>query len=189
MKKINSESDFKIIEGFKDGSSMTIAPFRFTYYTKMTRGSYVAEYDGSEYRNCIPTSNGKVIVPFDNHNLGIGTLMVKREFFLTDKDFSDGICNLVSIDSTNILLDKGTTEDFGEVQSEILPFYQQGETGKSAYEEWLEQGNVGTIDDFFNSLKGEPLTYDDLTDEQKEDFAKHIPTYASEEITDITTIL
>lgn len=30
----------------------------------------------------------------------------------------------------------------------------QGKTGKSAYQEWLDLGNEGTLDDFFNSLKG-----------------------------------
>lgn len=30
-----------------------------------------------------------------------------------------------------------------------------GEAGKSAYDLWLEQGNTGTIDDFFESLKGD----------------------------------
>ena len=31
-----------------------------------------------------------------------------------------------------------------------------GKTGKSAYDIWLEQGNVGTEEDFIESLKGEP---------------------------------
>lgn len=36
MRTINYESDFKLIEGFKDGSSILAAPFRFTYYTKVS---------------------------------------------------------------------------------------------------------------------------------------------------------
>jgi hypothetical protein len=31
----------------------------------------------------------------------------------------------------------------------------EGEVGKSAYELWLEQGNVGSVDDFIDFLKGE----------------------------------
>lgn len=45
----------------------------------------------------------------------------------------------------------------------------KGLDGKSAYEIWLEQGNTGTEQDFLDSLKGEPFTFDDLTPEQKEE--------------------
>lgn len=202
MRTINHESDFKITEGFKDGSSILAAPFRFTYYTKVTRGVYVAEYNGSEYVNCHPTDDGRVVVPFDSPKLGMGVLMVKREFFLNDKDFADGICNLVSVESTGITLDKGATDMDGEVNIELFPFYQQGETGKSAYQEWLDLGNEGTTADFIASLrgaaftyedftedqlaalkgeKGDKMTYDDLTEEQKEDLAKKVIGDAEDE--------
>lgn len=123
MRTINYESDFKIIEGFKDGSSILAAPFRFSYYTKVSRGVYVAEYNGNEFVNCHPSDDGRVIVPFDSPKLGMGVLMVKREFFLNDSDYKDGICNLVSVESTGITLDKGATDDVGEVQNEVLAFY------------------------------------------------------------------
>ena len=45
----------------------------------------------------------------------------------------------------------------------------KGIDGKSAYEIWLEQGNTGTEQDFLDSLKGEPFTFDDLTEEQLAD--------------------
>jgi len=56
------------------------------------------------------------------------------------------------------------------------PAGQTGADGKSAYEIWLEQGHQGTEEDFLNSLEGpqgpqgeqgDPLTFDDLTPEQK----------------------
>lgn len=202
MRTINHESDFKIIEGFKDGSSILEAPFRFTYYTKVTRGVYVAEYNGSEFINCHPTDDGRVVVPFDSPKLGMGVLMVKREFFLSDSDFKDGICNLVSIESAGIMLDRGATDMYGEVNIELFPFYQQGETGKSAYQEWLDLGNEGTTADFIASLrgaaftyedfteeqlaalkgeKGDKMTYDDLTEEEKEDLAKKVIGNAEDE--------
>lgn len=252
-KTINYESDFKIIEGFKDGSSILAAPFRFTYYTKVSRGVYVAEYNGSEFVNCIPTEDGKVIVPFDSPKLGMGVLMVKREFFLNDSNFNDGICNLVSVESTGITLDKGATDDLGEIEVLIEPYYhtvngggdiengsiteikladnavstkkikdgavtedklsdevkdklnkagqqgEKGEDGKSAYEIWLGQGNEGSEQDFLDSLKGykgeqgiqgiqgdqgekgekgekgDKMTYDDLTEEEKDDLASRVP--------------
>lgn len=179
MKIINYESDFKIIEGFKDKSPITTAPFRFSYYTKMSKRTYVAEYDGSNYTNCKPTDDGRIVVAFDNHKLGMGVLNVKREFFLTDKDFADGICNLVSVETTGITLDSGATDEIDDIVIEVFPFYQQGETGKSAYQEWLDLGNEGTVADFLASLKGDKgedgksFTYDDMTDAEKKDLAGH----------------
>lgn len=120
---INYQSDFKILEGLRDGTSILSAPFRFTYFVKMDKGVYVAEYNGNEFTNCRPTADGRVVVPFDHPQLGLGELMVKREFYLTDSDFKDGICNLVSVESTGITLDKGATDDMGEVQNEVLAFY------------------------------------------------------------------
>lgn len=57
---------------------------------------------------------------------------------------------------------------------------EKGENGKSAYEIWLEQGNSGSEQDFLNSLKGEKgekgdkMTYDDLTEEEKEELASRV---------------
>lgn len=62
---------------------------------------------------------------------------------------------------------------------------QAGGQGKSAYEIWLEQGNEGSEQDFLDSLKGDQgiqgekgdkMTYDDLTEEEKEDLASRVPT-------------
>lgn len=55
---------------------------------------------------------------------------------------------------------------------------EKGEDGKSAYEIWLEQGNEGSEQDFLDSLKGEKgdkMTYNDLTEEDKNDLASRVP--------------
>lgn len=44
-------------------------------------------------------------------------------------------------------------DDFTDEQLELLKV--KGDTGKSAYEVWLDEGNKGTEQDFLNSLKGE----------------------------------
>ena len=49
------------------------------------------------------------------------------------------------LDNGELKGDKGDTGDPG----------QDGEDGKSAYEVWLDEGNVGTEQDFLESLKGE----------------------------------
>lgn len=40
--------------------------------------------------------------------------------------------------------------------------------GDSAYQVWLEAGNVGTLEDYLADIKGDPFTYDDFTPEQLE---------------------
>lgn len=44
--------------------------------------------------------------------------------------------------------------DNNEINVQIIGSGAKGKDGLNAYEMWLEDGNQGTIDDFFNSLKG-----------------------------------
>lgn len=188
MRQINFQSDFKLIERMADGKPLSSSPFRFTYYVKASK-SFVAEYNGEEYINCKPTNDGGIVVAFDNPNFGVGALMVKREFFLDDSDFNDGICDIVSVERTGIVLERGATQEYDNIDVSIFPYYQKGDAGKSAYQEWLDLGNEGSVDDFLESMRGEPLHYEDLTSEQKKDLMSNVPQYAGEEIKDITKIL
>lgn len=61
---------------------------------------------------------------------------------------------------------------------------EKGEDGKSAYEIWMEQGNEGSEKDFLDSLKGDKgdqgdkgdkMTYNDLTEEEKNNLASRVP--------------
>lgn len=114
MKTINHESDFKLLVGYSDGSPIN-EPFRLTFYTKVSRGTFIAEYNGSEYVNCYP-DGGMVKIPFDKPMLGMGVLSVKIELFLSDADFKDGKYDYVSVEPTGIILDKGATEPFEDME-------------------------------------------------------------------------
>lgn len=176
MKTINYESDFPLSIKPKEIDSMSGQPFELVFYTKKAVRTFTAKYDGKEYTNCRPTEDRGVVVFFDNHKLGLGVLWVDVHVPLTDKDFADGVCNYRSTEPTGIVLDKGATDDLGGFSVDVFPFFKQGEDGKSAYDLWLEQGNEGSVQDFLNSLKGEKgdkMTYDDLTEDEKEDLAGH----------------
>jgi hypothetical protein len=69
----------------------------------------------------------------------------------TEQDFLSSLVGEKGADGTM------TFEDLTEEQKASLKGEQgeQGEDGKSAYEIWLEQGNVGSEQDFLDSLKGE----------------------------------
>lgn len=109
MIRINFQSDFKLVEKNLNGDTLT--PFRFTYRTVLS-GCVVAEFDGHEYRNCRRLDDGNLLVIFDNHNLRPGKLSVRREYCLTDADFIDGVCNLVSMEDTGVVLVTGRTSEY-----------------------------------------------------------------------------
>lgn len=140
---INYQSDFKIIERL-----MPDAPFRFTYYIGKDKGSVIAEYDGQSYSGCF-VDDERLIVPVDGGTLGIGNVMVKREYFLDDKAFSDGVCNLVSVEGTDIELGRGRTDSDIEADVEVGVFYKA-------------------------------FTFDDMTEEQKQEIADRVPTKEAE---------
>lgn len=185
------KSDFKVFVSLPD--KFTLAPFKFTYFIEGNRTRYVVSYDGYRYYNCSPLEDGRLLITFQNHNLGIGTINVIRQYFLPDEDFASGVCRTFSEESTDIYLGEGYSDE-GDVHVELPPNYMQGQAGKSAYKEWLDMGNEGSVQDFLDSLKGEkgeqgiqgekgdPLTYDDLTEEEKEDLASRaiVPTKTSE---------
>ncbi|GAE83343.1 hypothetical protein [Bacteroides reticulotermitis] len=134
---VNYQSDFKIIESTTDVDLTT--PFIFTY---MTVGSnkFVASFDGAVYSNCRRLDNGYLMVALDNPRFALGPLSVKREYFLTDSDFKDGICNYVTVQKTDINIVVGETDE-SSPDVNVPPYYQKGD-------------------------KGDPFTYEDFTSEQ-----------------------
>ena len=90
-----------------------------------------------------------------------------RQYFLPDEDFASGVCRTFSEESTDIYLGE-TFSDEGDIHVELPPNYMQGKSGKSAYQEWLDMGNEGSVQDFLDSLS---VKYEDLSDKQKEDLA------------------
>lgn len=152
MQKINHESDFKLPVEPKEIPNLSASPFELVFYTRKSVNKYVASYDGAKYTNCYPTSDGGLVVVFDNHNLGCGTMWCDVHLPLPDKDFKDGIFNYRSTEPTGVLLHKGATDDVRGLKMDVFPFFLQGADGKSAYDLWLDQGNEGTVEEFLASL-------------------------------------
>lgn len=48
---------------------------------------------------------------------------------------------------------RGIIKPSPEIKVSIIGTGARGREGKSAYEVWLEAGNVGTIEDFLNNMK------------------------------------
>lgn len=141
MKSINYKSDFKLVESGCDFS----VPFVFEYRTGFGVCYRVSHVDG-EWTNCKLMDGERLMVIFDNHGLHPGILTCERHFYLTDRDYHDGICDLWDKRPTGIVLTSGKTEEC-DPEVQLPPYYQQGEPGKP----------------------GESLTWDKMTEEDKEE--------------------
>lgn len=135
--QINYKSDFKLFEE-RDGGKGFDVPFVFRYSTLAGSGYECSHVDG-EYHNCKPLDDGRLMVIFDNHGLPAGQLVCERHFYLTDKDFHDGICDLWDKRAVNVLLVTGATEDT-DIEVALPPYYSQGEPGKAfTYEDFTPE--------------------------------------------------
>jgi hypothetical protein len=119
MAKIYYESDFKLTEKFAREELVGV-PFRYTYYTKT---KYEASWDGKDgYKNCKREKDGSITIIFNSHGLSIGKLKVRREYFIPDTDFEDGIRNEINVEDTGIWLVNGEGDDI-TVDTEVIPPY------------------------------------------------------------------
>lgn len=164
-KNIFFKTDFAITEKSEAGYGV---PFRFKYYTASPSRAFVASYDGNEYHNCHLDDDGNLCIGFDDHNMGLGTLMVERTYYLNNSCYVSGVCD-ERIAPTPVVIEEegegGVTNKFqivlslqGETTiaatSTVQPYYAKGDPGKSAYEIAVEQGFVGTEEEWLESLKG-----------------------------------
>jgi hypothetical protein len=156
-KKIFYQTDFRLVEQSDAGFGV---PFRFTYYTANPKQCWVATYDGHEYTNCEVDGDGRLCIGFDDHKLGVGTLMVERRYYLTDEHYQSGICDEV-IEPTPVIIKEeveGTEVEMNvvlgfdgctapTVTSEIPPYWTKGDKGDPGPEgpqgPQGEQGPVG----------------------------------------------
>ena len=156
-KKIFYQSDFRLVEHSDAGFGV---PFKFTYYTANPKQCWVATYDGHEYTNCEVDGDGRLCIGFDDHKLGVGTLMVERRYYLTDEHYQSGICDEV-IEPTPVIIKEeveGTKVEMNvvlgfdgctapTVTGEIPPYWTKGDKGDPGPEgpkgPQGEQGPVG----------------------------------------------
>lgn len=114
-------------------------------------------------------------------NNAVSTSKIKNSSITSDKLASNSV-------TSDKLARKSVTHE--KLSDELRNAIEQGGSGsgtngKSAYEIWLEQGNTGSEQDFLDSLRGEKgkdgengdkMTYNDLTDDEKNDLASRVKT-------------
>ena len=165
-KNIFFKTDFAITEKSEAGYGV---PFRFKYYTASPSRAFVASFDGNTYTNCHLDEDGNLCIGFDDHNMGLGTLMVERTYYLNNSCYVSGVCD-ERIAPTPVVIEEegegGVKNKYQSVQSlqgettiastsTVQPYYAKGDPGKSAYEIAVEQGFVGTEEEWLESLHGQ----------------------------------
>ena len=164
-KQIFFKTDFRITEHSEVGYGV---PFRFAYFTSSPSRAFVASYDGNVFTNCHIDGNGDLCVAFDDHHMGIGTLMVERTYYLNDECYASGVCD-ERIEPQKVIIeeedDQGQTQKYElvlslqgasaiDAYSTVEPYWAKGDPGKSAYEIAVEHGYVGTEEEWLASLQG-----------------------------------
>lgn len=96
QEKLYYKSDFKV---FIRNDAGWETPFSIRFYTGSPLRCLSASYNGFVYTNCSITEDGLLRVAFDEANpvgrerMGLGVLQMEPTFYLTDKDYADGIAN------------------------------------------------------------------------------------------------
>ena len=98
-----------------------------------------------------------------------GNLTVRREYYLTDADFADSICNLVSMEFTGIVLVNGKSDD-STGQIDVYPNYQKGDKGDPmTWESMTEEQRTELKDSVVKDVQNEMLSSSPISDKEYED--------------------
>lgn len=180
MRNFNYKSDFSLIQKFYirdaetgDLKDMGVPEYDFTltYYTT----SQIKKYEASGkkvnckmvYTNC-RNENGKLLVLFNSYDLPPGDLKVDIRLDIPDEQYQDGIRTEIIPCPTGIKLVQGHSDCYGIAEAvAILPFIK-GKDGKD--------GKDGE-----NGKDGKDFTYEDMTEEEVDDFAGKVADKVMEE--------
>lgn len=143
-RNLTYKSDFKITEKCDAGYAMR---FRFLYYVGSPAKAYVACFDGENFENCHLNEDGTLTVCFDDHGLGIGTLMVERRYYFDDEQYQTGKCDIVMPAVPVVIIDKDSPNpsklfevvlstkglSYLECYAIVEPYWMLGGFGEAAY--------------------------------------------------------
>ena len=125
-KKVFFKTDFTITEHSEVGYAV---PFRFRYFAASPSRAFEVSFDGNEFRNCQLNDDGDLVIGFDDHKMGLGTLMVERTYYLNNPDFVSGVCDERIAPAPVVIEEEG---DDGTVNKFNIVLSLEGETSINA---------------------------------------------------------
>ena len=164
MRYINYQSDFDFILTLKDCSGKDIGFPEYDWvarlYTINREQAYIASSIGGVLTNCYD-DEGKIHIVLDNHGLASGSLRVEIGQYIPNEKFPDQSELIVTPQGTDIELIRGAAPCPCKAEVELILPTIKGDKGD----------------------KGDPLTYEDLTEEQIAELQKPA-TEAAEKLKD-----
>lgn len=164
MQEINYRQDFTLLQSFyyknEKGDLVDFGfppyDFKIFYWTASRANAYVAScrYANGEPKcvNCRKVGDNKLLVVFDNHKLSPGELHAEMIMEVPDDMYPDGFRRDPFPMRTDVRLIHGPTPTPTRVETTAILPYIKGRDGKD----------------------GKDFSYDDMTEEQKEDLAKRV---------------
>lgn len=158
---INYKSDFVLRERFRDADGNLVAlpetDFTLRYWVKAGRVYEATRKDGV-YTNCMVDGDA-VLVLFNDHRLGEGTLKHELHLQLDNALFSDGVQDVYYPDCLDIELWQWSGDTEGVLESDLLASYTRGKafTWEDFTPEQLAQ---------LKGERGEPFRWEDFTPAQ-----------------------
>lgn len=103
-KEIYYRADFKRYEPPRSNPKYSFKGyFKLSYYTT-GKTVFIASHDPEGYKHCELMDDGCLKVVFNDHKLDPGRLMCRNEYYSSDQDFADKICDAHFITPTEIFL-------------------------------------------------------------------------------------
>lgn len=163
--RINYKSDFDFIMKLKDCEGNEIAfpecDWDAVFWTSSKANTYTASCHDGVYNNCFKEDDGRIHFVFDNHGLGAGIVKWEPHFKIPDTMFPDEVRDTYAPESIGIELvsGKGDCPTTAEIEL-IAPF-----------------------------IKGDKMTYADLTEQDKADLIAPMKESIDEAITQKQDVL
>lgn len=145
IRHVNYASDFRVVFSFPDGK-LPDYPWHIELKTPDTPAynTYVASFDGSVYRRCVPLEDNSILVLVDRHHLAPGILCYQMKRDVPDSLYPDGEMNITTPGCTSIELWEGTSEELPIEQINTIIATLKGDTGDAGQIESMTASVDGT---------------------------------------------
>lgn len=136
IRHVNYASDFRVVFAFPD-RKLPEYPWRIELKTPDTPAynTFVASFDGSAYKHCVPLQDNSVLVLVDRHNLAPGVLCYRMKRDVPDSLFPDGAMNITTPGCTSIELWEGVSEELPMEQINTIIATLKGDSAYEIYKQ------------------------------------------------------
>lgn len=157
MRKINYKSDFELTAAWVGDEGIT--PFILEYSVGTRK--VIASFDGQTWKNCEKLDDKHILVFFDQHHFGLGSLKCELTYYIDNERYADGNKKVsIPLETNIVLVDGPSDEVITDLVMQVSPNYQRG---LSAFEIAQKYGFEGTEEEWLLSLRANIVLEGDST--------------------------